>query len=338
MNEAAKQELMMKTRDWYHSCYLWCIVNMAAYTSAKLSAKASYHTLFYLQAVDSPKVTPRHPLPDPHTGALPRETMQLYEKMLQVSSLSATRRLPGWVCFHQEQRIRFTMSVLVPHAVQDSTGVIKYISLHPVDQQALRGVPPPAEYKLEYPPTLYVKLDGVDHEFLPPIPCPQHADLSHIHKQHRANVYQSCPRCQSFPGLIQVRAEKATWYYNDDQERYASSVDRLQLPILPEPTCPLYGLQGTTADPGLWAHWNMPARMDPEVKWLLVYVMLSRVRGLDCLVSSGLNDKIRDIIEKGPPEMLVGNFKKIFGDKIEATRKAAAEARKKLGWPLPRES
>ena len=264
--------------------------------------------------------------------------MQLYEKMLQVSSLSATRRLPGWVCFHQEQRIRFTMSVLVPHAVQDSTGVIKYISLHPVDQQALRGVPPPAEYKLEYPPTLYVKLDGVDHEFLPPIPCPEHADLSHIHMQHRANVYQTCPQCQSFPGLIQVRAEKATWYYNDDQERYASSVDRLQLPILPEPTCPLYGLQGTTADPGLWAHWNMPARMDPEVKWLLVYVMLSRVRGLDCLVSSGLNDKIRDIIEKGPPEMLVGNFKKIFGDKIEATRKAAAEARKKLGWPLPRES
>ena len=27
--------------------------------------------------------------------------------------------------------------------------------------------------------------------------------------------------------------------------------------------------------------------------------------------------------------MLVGNYKKIFGDKIEATRKAAAEARKK---------
>ena len=48
MNEAAKQELMMKTRDWYHSCYLWCIVNMAAYTSAKPSAKASHHTLFYL--------------------------------------------------------------------------------------------------------------------------------------------------------------------------------------------------------------------------------------------------------------------------------------------------
>ena len=112
-------------------------------------------------------------------------------------------------------------------------------------------------------------------------------------------------------------------------------MDRLQLPIMPEQTCPLYGLQGTTADPGLWAHWNMPHRMDPEVKWLQVYVMLSRVRGLDCLVSSGLNDKIREIIETGPPKMLVGNFHKLFGEKILATRRAAREARINLGWSLP---
>ena len=185
---------------------------------------------------------------------------------------------------------------------------------------------------------LYVKLDGVGHELLPPIPCQEHTDVSHIAIEHQVNIYETCPRCQSFPGLIQVRPEKVTWYYTDEKAKYASSVDRLQLPILPEPTCPLYGLQGTTADPGLWAHWNMPGRMDPEVKWLLVYVMLSRVRGLDCLVSSGLNDKIRDIIESGPPEMLVGNFKKIFGAKIQATRIAAREARKNLGWPLPGES
>ena len=165
MDVAAKQEIMTKTRDWYHSCYLWCIVNLAAYTSAKLTAQASHHMFFYLQAVDRPKVTPRHPLPNPNTGALPPETIQLYETMLQISNLSATQKLPGWACFHQDQHIRITMSVLVPHAVQYSTGVIQYILLHPVDQQALRGVPPPAEYKLEYPPTLYVKLDGVDHEF-----------------------------------------------------------------------------------------------------------------------------------------------------------------------------
>ena len=100
----------------------------------------------------------------------------------------------------------------------------------------------------------------------------------------------------------------------------------------------MYGLLGTTADPGFWVQWNMPARMDPEVKWLLVYVMLSRVRRLNCPVSSGLNEKIKDVSESRPPEMLVGNFKKIFGAKIQATRRAAFEPRKNLGWLLPGES
>ena len=61
-------------------------------------------------------------------------------------------------------------------------------------------------------------------------------------------------------------------HFCDVTEKYASAVDRLQLPILPEVVCTLYGLQGTTADPGLFAHWHMPVRMDAEVKWLLVYV------------------------------------------------------------------
>jgi hypothetical protein len=212
------------------------------------------------------------------------------------------------------------------------------MALHPVDEKALQCVPPPAEYKLEYPPTLYVRLDGVEHEFLPPIPCREHADMSHIDIEHRDDVYKTCPRCKSFPGLIQLRPQRVVWYYTDEKENYASSVERLQLPIMPEPTCALYGLQGTTADPGLWAHWNMPKRMDPEVKWLLVYVMLSRIRGLDCLVSSGLNDKIRDIMESGPPETLVGNFKRLFGSKIQATREAAREARIKLGWTISEET
>ena len=108
--------------------------------------------------------------------------------MLQINSLSVTTRLPGWACFHQDQRIRLTMTVLVPHAVQDSTGRIKYISLHPVDEKALHGVPPPSEYKLEYAPTLYVQLDGVDHELLPPTPCRDHTDISHIDIEQRENI------------------------------------------------------------------------------------------------------------------------------------------------------
>ena len=119
--------------------------------------------------MDSPKIVPRHGSPNTKTGALPPETVELYETMLRISSFTATRRLPEWVCFPQEQRIRFTKTVLVPHALHDSSGVIQYISLHPVDQRALRGVPPPAEYKLEFPPALCAKLDRIDNDCLPPI-------------------------------------------------------------------------------------------------------------------------------------------------------------------------
>ena len=39
MDEGQIHQIMMKTTDWYHSCYLWSIVNLTAYTSAKLTAK-----------------------------------------------------------------------------------------------------------------------------------------------------------------------------------------------------------------------------------------------------------------------------------------------------------
>lgn len=76
----------------------------------------------------------------------------------------------------------------------------------------------------------------------------------------------------------------------------------------------------------------MPKRADDDIKWLIVYVMLSRVRSLSCLRSIGLNAKIRKVIERGPPSMLAENFDKIFRKKIKDTEKAAKQARSALGW------
>ena len=84
--------------------------------------------------------------------------------------------------------------------------------------------------------------------------------------------------------------------------------------------------------PGLIAHFIMPRRADNDIKWLIVYVMLSRVRSLARLRSIGLTDKIREIIEGGPPGMLAENFERRFRKNIEETNKAAKEAREALGW------
>ena len=101
------------------------------------------------------------------------------------------------------------------------------------------------------------------------------------------------------------------------------------MPLL---ACPLYGLQGTTADPGLVAHWMVPNKIDADVDWLVVYVILSRVRSLNSLVSFGVSDTLRDVIEGGPPDDFVGSFDRLFGDKVQSTRQAAREARRHLGW------
>ena len=68
---------------------------------------------------------------------------------------------------------------------------------------------------------------------------------------------------------------------------------------------------------------------------LMVYAMLSRVRSFDSLASFGLTTKIREIMESGPPENLVGNFDRLFAAKAKATKVAARKARETLGWPMP---
>ena len=121
------------------------------------------------------------------------------------------------------------------------------------------------------------------------------------------------------------------YYYDAANKSKYINVQRKQFPLTPAPAMPLYSMQGTTADPGMVAYWFFPQRCSPTVKWLIVYVMLSRVRSLATLQSVGLTSKVRDIIEQGPPEELVATFHKLFDGKIEKTKALATEAAKRYG-------
>ena len=59
--------------------------------------------------------------------------------------------------------------------------------------------------------------------------------------------------------------------------------------------------------------------------------MLSRPRSLATLQSVGLTEKIRIIIEAGPPEDLVANFRKLFDAIIKRTKAQAIDAAKQYG-------
>ena len=76
----------------------------------------------------------------------------------------------------------------------------------------------------------------------------------------------------------------------------------------------------------------MPPRLPSDIQWLICYVTLSRVPSLKQLVSIGLSDKIREILESGPPEGVVQMFSTLFAQKIEDTRVAAKQASERLGW------
>ena len=91
-------------------------------------------------------------------------------------------------------------------------------------------------------------------------------------------------------------------------------------------------MQGMTAKPGLIAHWILPKRQAQDIKWLIIYVILSCVPSLKQLVSIGLTSKVREVIESGPPEQLVQTFSSFLADKMENTKAAAEQARKHIGW------
>ena len=59
---------------------------------------------------------------------------------------------------------------------------------------------------------------------------------------------------------------------------------------------PLYSMQGTSAHPGLLAYRFFPQRCSDTIRWLIVYVMLSRLRPLAVLKSVNSTKQIRDII------------------------------------------
>ena len=293
-------EFLEKTNDWYHTCYLWNIVNLIAFVRVRTAAKLAAKTMFYSQAVN---------LPDK-----PLSPEQLKE-LLGVANLSTTSKLQGVNLFLVGQRIRLTKQVLAPWAVQDATGTIVHINFAEPLPETLA-----AECVVHMPKAIYVKFDSLELEFLPPRPCNQHLVF-----------HAGCNDCISFPGVVQVTPQTDVWTYKLS-DSLSIRVKRTSFPIWPEKACSLYTMQGTTTTPGMVAHFDMPRMTPPDLHFLTVYVLLSRVRRPSELITVNLTDKVRTIIESGPPGELLETFETLFGERATATRQEAEEACKQLGW------
>lgn len=292
---------------------------MASFMVARESARTAGQTLFYVQAVDQTLTVWQH-----------AKERGFFEEILKIPSLQKTKRLPAVFLFHVGMRMRFTTTIQQPFAVQDVECTVMGFDPDDLDKEtqsrvdAGRGA---GEWTCSYmPKAIYVKIDECDYQFLPPAPCAIHRLAGHD---------ASCLNCISAvqPGVFAVKPLTRTFrYYYDpkDNSKYVN-VQRKQFPLMPALAMPLYSMQGTTADPGMVAYWFFPQRCSDTIKWLIVYVMLSRPRSLSGLRSVGLSTKVREIIEQGPPEDLVANFKKLFEKKIQDTKKLAIEAAQRYG-------
>ena len=79
-------------------------------------------------------------------------------------------------------------------------------------------------------------------------------------------------------------------------------------------------------------HRKFPWLFSEELLWLATYVALSRPPSLAQLISVGLPDELRKIIEGGPPEGILSRFNDMFKEKEEATHIRAAEIMRELAW------
>ena len=59
---------------------------------------------------------------------------------------------------------------------------------------------------------------------------------------------------------------------------------------------------------------------------------MSRPPSLAQLISIGLPEELRGIIEGGPPEGILSRFCDMFKEKEDATHLRAAEVMRELGW------
>ena len=80
------------------------------------------------------------------------------------------------------------------------------------------------------------------------------------------------------------------------------------------------------------AYWHLPKVLPNEIKWLVVYVLLSRVPSLGQLQSVGLTTRVRRSMEAGAPEHRVQTFRRPFGAKMQETLRDAHAARRGYSW------
>ena len=330
-------EKLIGTDLWYEAAYEWSIVCMAQVMRSQLSARHSKTTLFVVQAEDEYMSA----LDQQHAGLNLNDNKlrrKITHAVLNHPNMNETGRLPGFGMLHIGMTVRITQTTEPGVIVTDSTGKIRGIEFderEPRQHLEASELHPCPVVVLRYMPVaVYVEMDEIEGVESPrvhlvaPRPC---------HRHRLEEAHPECSECICGRNLVAVTPLKnsQTWSLEirlDDGFTVKVKVKRTQLPLVCLQASTLHVLQGCTCDPGLIFHWVFPSRLSRDLKWLAIYVALSRVRSLENLRSVKLTANIKAVIESGPPDSLPAQFAKYFSEKEKKTQVAATEAMETLGW------
>ena len=314
------------TELWYQAAPTWATVSMAQVIRSRLSAQQCGATLYIIPAED-------HVFNHPQKSRFTDE--YLAEQIASSPNMNNTARLPSIALIHIGMEIRLTNTVEPPEVVTDSTGVVLGIDVEPEDARMAQHFPVGETQGVrilrKQPLAVIVKLHNVTTEFLPPIPCPLHAECG---------ARRDCTTgCDFRAGCVAIEPQLGPRSFivevpdpADPAFQFKLRVQRRQLPMTIKTASTLHTLQGVTASPGLIFHWKFPRLMSAELRWLATYVALSRPESLAQLISIGPLANLRDIIESGPPDGILTRFNDMFQELELATHLRAAEVMRELGW------
>ena len=276
---------------------------MTQWLRSRFSASHHRETLFLIPAHDHMQ------------NVNAQDLEQVRDELLRVPSMNSTARLPAVAMLHKGMHVRFTQTVSPVLAPVDATGTVESIELHEKDRSRLRVDDALAEGQsvcvLRHMPTVLVKIDGCEEDtgFGPGV--------------------VAVNACISVPFSVDVTLKDP---HSEEVRTLSVKARREQVCLVVSNASTLYTLQGTTCDLGLIYHWRFPARLDAQMRWLTVYMVLSRVPTLAQLRSIGLDAKVREIIDQGPPPGMLTRFRELFEEKSLANDKLAEEALQELGW------
>ena len=212
-------------RHWYECAYEWRIVSYAMHSHAKLNAKAEGKLFYYIPSIDMPSV---------------RMSKKDFDDMRSQPNISTTGNFPGILPIYIGMEMVLDASYLPPRIVRGTPVDVVGIELHP-SEPSIQGRASMASHGCVIlrcmPKHIYVRVKNCEEYFL----------------TSKASAAQ--PGEVDLKGVIAVSPQSRQWPWPPG-DKHATSVTRMQMPLLPRKQCTLHGVQGKTADPGFIMHWS----------------------------------------------------------------------------------